>query len=186
VAGIRLKVGAGAGVGRRAGGGRGARGGAGGAGREGGGKVVGLTSGIRPGARDEPDAIGCSSTILPPVLLSDGVVLSSGKDDETPARSSSSSIGRSSTSRKMGVAGDAERVTGKGPGVSRRWSGTSRSRSSIWMRDRKVSSEPANRPTVPSMASTLWLVRAVCSATLSKPFIRSSSTARRTATSERV
>jgi hypothetical protein len=59
------------------------------------------------------------------------------------------------------------------------WSGTSRSWSSIRMRDRKVSSEPANRSTVPSMASTRCLVRAVSSATASRTLIHSSSTARR-------
>ena len=143
----------------------------------GGGTTTRSSSWLGVGAKEDPDVVGRGPTIRPSMLTSEGVVLLSGTEEAPPW--SSSSTGRSSTGRKRGVDGDLERSRGRGPGASRMWSGTSRSRSSIRMRDRKVSSEPANRSTVPSMASTRCLVRAVSSATASRTLIRSSSTARR-------
>ena len=136
--------------------------------------------GRRAGSREaadpetDPDAIDPAFCIRISPCISEGVVGVSCADNES--MSSTSSMG---TGSSTGVVGVTERVVGRGTGESRMWSGTSRSRSSMWMRPRNVSSAPANRLTLPSIASIRSLVWVVSSATLSMTLTRSSSTASR-------
>jgi hypothetical protein len=135
---------------------------------------TGAARGVGSGDGTDPDPEGIGTSILS-TWWSEGVVRVPATDDRSGPVSSSSSMGKS-----MGVTGDAERVAGRrGAGERRMWSGTSRSRSSIWIRPRKVSSAPVKRVTLPSMASIRRLVRVVSSATWSKVFTRSSSAASR-------
>ena len=94
----------------------------------------------------DPDAeIGSAASIRTSVLMSDGVVRVSGTDDDPAPKSPSSS----SMGKWRGVRGDTDRVMASRPGESATSSlfesGTSRSRSSIWIRPRKSSSWPPNR-----------------------------------------
>ena len=102
---------------------------------------------------------------------SDGVVREACAEDDPRSKSASSSS-----------IGSSERVDGeigRRPGDSRAVSGTRQSLSSIWIHLRNDSRAPANRPTLFSMLSIRWLVRAVSSATLSMTFTRSLRTASR-------
>jgi hypothetical protein len=167
VAGMTWKVGAGLAVGV----GAGARAGVGAAGAGTGTETDGGIM-LGSGGRTDPDLDPIGPTIRISSFNSEGVDVPCTDEDPMRKSASSSSIGSSKTGE-----GDSERTVGRAAGDRRMLSGTSRSRSSIWIRPRKDSSAPANRLTLPSMTSIRRLVRVVSSATLPNAFTCSSSTA---------
>jgi hypothetical protein len=86
----------------------------------------GAARGVGSGNATDPDLDAIGASILS-TWWSEGVVRVPATDDRSGPVSSSSFMGKS-----IGVAGDADRVVGRGGGGEiRMWSGTSRSRSSM-------------------------------------------------------